>query len=92
VIVFTRADQLIPDHGKKPTPSTWERMRADVPPFQVWPEDLALATCPNGHTLRIVSTVHKIAADGTLSPSYVCVAAGCGFHDFVRFEGWAESA
>lgn len=30
---------------------------------------------------------HQIADDGTVSPSVVC-ALDCGFHEFVRLEGW----
>jgi hypothetical protein len=36
----------------------------------------------------MVSDVHTIAADGTVTPSYVCVATGCTFHEMVRLVGW----
>lgn len=31
---------------------------------------------------------HRIAADGTVSPSVVCPREGCGFHDNVSLEGY----
>lgn len=33
---------------------------------------------------------HKIADDGTVSPSVVCDYAGCAFHDFIKLDGWSE--
>jgi hypothetical protein len=32
-------------------------------------------------------SLHRIAADGTVSPSLVCPYY-CGFHDYVRLVGW----
>lgn len=43
-------------------------------------------TCSRGHSVSLRG--HSIAADGTVSPSVVCLAPGCDFHDFVRLEGW----
>lgn len=70
-------------------PNSWTPVRRS-------PQDLravieprtALYTCPNGH--RGMVDVHTIADDGTLSPSVVCAASGCTFHDYVRLEGWEE--
>ncbi len=31
---------------------------------------------------------HTIAPDGTVSPSVVCPAKDCGFHEFIKLEGW----
>ncbi len=67
-------------------PLTWRRPSAAN--LEHFPEDIVYATCSSGHTTRAVSSVHTIAADGTMSPSYVCPVAGCVFHDFVRFESW----
>ena len=41
--------------------------------------------CPKGH---IGQLDHTIAEDGTVSPSVVCPESGCGFHEYVRLEGW----
>lgn len=49
---------------------------------------MAILTCRDGHLSRIVSVVHSIAADGVVSPSYVCPAPGCSFHEFVQLVGW----
>ena len=32
---------------------------------------------------------HSISSDGTVSPSVVC-PYGCGFHEFVKLEGWDQ--
>ena len=32
---------------------------------------------------------HSIASDGTVSPSVVC-PYGCGFHKFIKLEGWDQ--
>lgn len=53
--------------------------------------DIALCTCANGHTTRMVSTVHRVAPDGTVAPSYVCPVKGCSFHQYVRLVGWDPS-
>lgn len=72
------------------TPRTWRKpplgVNGDLEP---WKDDLAVVTCPNGHACRLSGKVHSIAPDGTLSPSLVCPAEGCGFHDHVRLAGWA---
>lgn len=47
-------------------------------------------TCSNGHGVSLRK--HSIAGDGRVSPSVVCLAASCSFHDFVRLEGWATGA
>jgi hypothetical protein len=36
----------------------------------------------------MAKSVHKIAADGTVSPSFVCPHPGCGFHEFIVLSGW----
>lgn len=43
-------------------------------------------TCPNGHIGTLSD--HDIAEDGSVSPSVVCPYENCGFHEFIRLEGW----
>jgi hypothetical protein len=45
-------------------------------------------TCSNGHAISLRS--HSIHADGMVSPSVVCRAPGCDFHDFVRLDAWSS--
>lgn len=87
MIAFKRAAQ---DATQDRTPSSWDRVRysEELRAHKLFEHDIAMATCPNGHMCRISDEVHQIAADGTLTPSYVCPVDGCGFHDFVKFEGW----
>lgn len=40
----------------------------------------------NGHYLSIHK--HTILGDGMVQPSVVCPVAGCGFHYFIRLDGW----
>ena len=47
-------------------------------------------TCSNGHGVSLRG--HSIAADGKVSPSVVCLAPGCSFHDVVRLDGWSAGA
>ena len=74
------------------TPATWDYPHAsdDSAVQRIMRDDLVYVTCPNGHSLRAVSTVHKVAHDGALSPSYVCTATGCTFHEWVKLEGWGS--
>lgn len=37
---------------------------------------------------RIASLDHTVGDDGTVRPSLVCPADGCGFHEFVKLDGW----
>jgi len=87
VVDFHQADQRVPDHGVRPTPLTWDYAKR-YRKHRIADNDLVLSTCAGGHTCRIVSTVHAIAADGTLTPSYDCPVSGCPFHTLVRFVGW----
>lgn len=41
---------------------------------------------PNGHYLSIYK--HTVLGDGTVHPSVVCPVQGCGFHEFVKLEGY----
>ena len=82
MIAFAHAPQF----GEPLHPGTWGR---GAPAWQArHPGDICVVTCTNGHQTRLVSAIHSVAADGTVSPSYVCVADGCSFHEFVRLEGW----
>jgi hypothetical protein len=80
------------DTTNPPAPSTWDYTEHNKPasgrPFL--DHSVALCTCPNGHTCSLSNGVHTILdEDGRLSPSYVCPVQGCGFHDWVRLEGWS---
>lgn len=67
----------------------------DRPPPLMWKEChprtraifKAELTCSNGHGVSLRG--HSIAASGRVSPSVVCLASGCNFHDFVRLEDWS---
>ena len=64
------------DDQFKPSPGCW------------WPllPNGTLVTCPScGATAALDHTVDD---EGNVSPSLVCPADGCGFHEFVRLEGW----
>lgn len=44
--------------------------------------------CPGcGYDCTLRGT-HDVADDGAVSPSLVCPNDGCGFHEFVKLEGW----
>lgn len=48
----------------------------------------ANVSCPNCGMVFSLSH-HKIDESGNVSPSVVC-AHGCGFHDYVKLEGWGS--
>lgn len=66
-----------PSSWKSCHPSTIRRFKAEL-------------TCPNGHNL--VLRQHRIAESGNVHPSVVCAADECGFHEFVRLDGWEHGA
>lgn len=74
------------DKGKRPIDETqrqkWLPLKTSEGGYT------AYAVCPNGH-LGILSD-HMIDDDGKVSPSVVCPAPGCNFHDYVRLKGWRE--
>ena len=72
--------KLIP-YDSEYKPGTWKGGFA-------WNGKTALVTCINGHTCTL--SEHKIADDGTVSPSLVCPYDGCNFHEFVKLEGWVR--
>lgn len=89
MIALRRLSDLI---HKDPVPLTWdyiawnpERLRSSL-----FAKDIALVTCVNGHTLRMVSTVHSVSSFGFVSPSWVCTMPGCNFHEFIELAGWNE--
>ena len=49
---------------------------------------LAVIWCSNGHPSNIDATVHRIAPDGTVTPSCICCVAGCTFHQNIQLLGW----
>lgn len=50
----------------------------------------AVIGCPKCGLMGHLKGSHQIADDGTVSPSVVCTTEGCGFHEFIRLEGWAS--
>jgi hypothetical protein len=63
-----------PLHWTACHPSTQRRFKADL-------------TCFRGHGISLKN--HKIAADGRVVPSVVCLAPGCDFHEYVRLDEWS---
>jgi hypothetical protein len=50
---------------------------------------LAFIRCPSCNKVSLLrSSVHAVADDGTVTPSYVCPYPPCAFHEWVRLEGW----
>jgi hypothetical protein len=69
------------------------RVTPDPPPMHWAPSShqtmarfKATMTCPDGHGMILRN--HRIAANGMVSPSVVCPNPACGFHEFVRLDGW----
>lgn len=82
----------MPDEGILPEPCTWDYVW-DLPYEGAelkgpWKDFLVYTTCRQRHSCVISARIHSIAADGTLSPSYVCPSGGCTFHESVRLVGW----
>lgn len=48
--------------------------------------DAALVKCVNGHVTSLNQDIHRVAEDGTVSPSYVCTIGDCNWHVFIRLE------
>jgi hypothetical protein len=86
-IVLARANQRIPDEGTLPPPLTWD-VAIKGPPGTFFADDLVLITCDQRHTLRMSGRIHKIADDGTVTPSWICRYYHCTFHAHIRLEGW----
>ncbi|ABE37269.1 hypothetical protein RPD_0029 [Rhodopseudomonas palustris BisB5] len=70
----------------------------DRPPPLMWkdchPRTQAIfkaeLTCSNGHSISLRG--HSISLEGHVTPSVVCQASGCDFHDYVRLAGWTAGA
>lgn len=61
-------------------PGSWRDMFAE--------RRMAIVACPKcGQTYSLRG--HTIADDGTVSPSLVCPAKACDFHEHVRLMDWA---
>lgn len=45
----------------------------------------AVICCPSCGERGSLAGSHQVGADGTVTPSVVC---DCGFHEFIRLEGW----
>ena len=78
-------------------PITLDRYDGDAdPPAMHWkpchPRTVrrfkAHMTCASGHSTVLKD--HAIRADGAVTPSVVCRAPGCQFHDFVVLAGWSD--
>lgn len=65
----------------------WVHSLRGEPPRVVPHFDGANITC-GGCGRGIALCNHTIAADGTVSPSVVCPHPGCGWHVFLRLDGW----
>ncbi len=68
--------------------ATWRRVVPHPDKPASFQQDIALVVCPRGHESVLSGSVHSVAADGTVRPSYVCPDKNCPFHDFVQLEGW----
>lgn len=60
-------------------PGTWKGLQTDRGMS-------ASFTCPNGHIGTLLD--HEILEDGSVHPSVLCMGEHCGFHEFIRLEGW----
>jgi hypothetical protein len=61
--------------GAPRRPGSWQLWKG-----QVW------FTCPLCGTHGQLD--HEVLADGTLDASVECPSDGCGFHEWIRLEGW----
>jgi hypothetical protein len=75
-------------YGDSGGPLTWRPIVSSVERPMAFQFDVALTTCRNGHEQTLNLRIHAIDAQGNVSPSYVCPAGGCDFHEHIRLEGW----
>ncbi len=88
----TRAPEL---RWTRPVIEFTEWKNSGNPPAMMWkqchprtrPIFKAEITCANGHAVSLRG--HSIHANGVVSPSVVCRAPRCDFHDFVRLDAWS---
>lgn len=65
-----------------PKPGTWRPVKVDG-------SRSAVIACPNACGFKsALGYSHKIASDGTVSPSVICGNEACDFHDWIKLEGW----
>lgn len=64
-------------------PGTWKGLQTDS-------RRSASFTCPECQQIAYLLN-HRIGDDGKISPSVVCPTVGCGFHEFIKLEGWDGS-
>ena len=73
-------------HPGNLTQGRWDAYRqADFPTTKQ--RDTAAVSCPKCSRLFCV-VGHAINDRGICRPSVVCPHPGCGFHEFVRLDGW----
>lgn len=70
--IFTLTDEVQPPAG---TYRRWEHHKGVS----------AVIACPDCGQRGSLAANHKIGEDGCVVPS---VVLDCGFHDFIRLEGW----
>lgn len=73
-------------HWRTARPLAVDRRGRELDRFP--PGTLTIFVCPRGDESLIVSAKHGITADGVVTPSAVCPAKGCTFHEFIRLDGW----
>ena len=76
--MITAKRSATPIHSKQP-PLTWLPLMTEY-------GKSASFVCSNGHYGVLFD--HEIAADGIVTPSVVCSAEGCSFHEMVKLERW----
>lgn len=83
----------VPGTGAMP----WKSWRVDGDGSADW--RYVTFCCPGGHlgslehlsNPELQESSHKVAADGKVTPSVVCPADGCGYHEFIQLEGWSPA-
>jgi hypothetical protein len=64
-------------------PGTWQ------PPGHLVDVCWATMDCPGcGKGVSVGRRHHRVADDGTVTPSMVCPHAPCTFHEWIRLDGW----
>ena len=93
-VTYVRAGDPV-EWGKPMGPSAGPRTWRPVVPHPDRPaafaDDFALVTCHRGHECMLSARVHRVAADGTVTPSCVCPVQGCDGHEFIVLGGWSPA-
>lgn len=81
VVVFKRCDGNPDD--LQPREWGWSTLNP------AWP--YPTTRCPGCKLLHTfaVGRVHRVAPDGTVTPSYLC---NCGYHEWIRLDEWEPRA